>query len=337
MTATTHGRRPVNTRSLLYLALALAGILPVLVFAVAGVSSSDFSLKGPGGPALAFSAGVLSFVSPCVLPLVPIYLTHLSGASFENGRVVADRRVTFTHALVFVSSFSLVFIALGTAAGLAGTYFLQDNQRDLGQFAGFVLVVMGVLIIPHRGRQDPIRAAILLLILTAVYFFLADVAQIRGDRTRTLELGIVLALVWLRFAGYFDIPFLSRTFEVNVDRRRKVGYTRSALIGGAFAFGWTPCIGPILSSILVLAADSDQAFRGTYLLVAYSAGLSIPFLIAGLALSDATTVLRRIQRYSGWFELAAGLIFVTVGVLLITGRLTGLNSYFSFADFNGGL
>lgn len=329
--------RSWNNRTIGYLVLIALVTLPVLAFSVAGVDSEAFSLKGPGGPMLAFSAGVLSFASPCVLPLVPIYLTHLSGASFKDGKVVAARRTTFTHAVVFVSSFSLIFIVLGTAAGLLGTYFLQDNQKNLGEYAGFALVAMGVLLIPSRGRQDPLRAAILLAILTAVYVFLADVANIRSDRVRTIELGVVLALVWARFAGYLEIPFLSRTFEVKLGSNRRVGYTRSALIGGAFALGWTPCIGPILSSILFLAADSSQALRGTYLLVAYSAGLSVPFLIAGLALSDVTPVLRRIQRYSGWFELAAGLMFVCVGVLLVTGRLTGLNSYFSFASFNGGL
>lgn len=336
MTSQVFGRQ-LNLHAIGYLALALLILGPLAVFGIAGLSSDDFSLKGPAGPALAFSAGVLSFVSPCVLPLVPVYLTHLSGASFQNGRVVSDRRVTFTHAVVFVSSFSAVFIALGTAAGLLGFYFLQDNQSGIGQFAGIFLVCMGILLIPSRTRADPLRAAILLAALTMVYLFLASVARIRGDQVRTIELGVVLALVWLRFSGYLQLNFFQRTYEINVGQRRNVGYARSALIGGAFALGWTPCIGPILGSILALAANSDQAFRGTYLLVAYSAGLSVPFLITGMALSDISPVLRRIQRFSGWFELAAGLMFVAVGVLLVTGRLTGLNSYFTWFDFNQGL
>src|SRR5512140_410783 len=94
-------RHQVHSRGFWYTALAVLILLPVAAFAIGPLSSSSFSLQGPGGPLLAFSAGVLSFVSPCVLPLVPIYLTHLSGASIENGRVISDRRVTFTHALVF--------------------------------------------------------------------------------------------------------------------------------------------------------------------------------------------------------------------------------------------
>ena len=331
--------RHLPSRRALYVILAVLIAIPALAFALGPLSSSSFSLAGPGGPLLAFSAGVLSFVSPCVLPLVPVYLTHLSGASVENGKIVSDRRVTFTHALVFVGAFSLVFIALGTTAGLLGSYFLTDNQRQLGEVAGVILVAMGILIIPPRGRQSPLKAAILLLVLAGVFVFLVDLAHLQGNRLRLLELGAVLALVWLRFAGYLQLALFSRTFEVNVGAKREVGYTKSALVGGAFAIGWTPCIGPILASILTLAGVGSESdpWRGFFLLVAYSAGLSIPFLIAGLALSDITPALRRIQRYSGALEVASGLMIITVGVLLITGRLTGLNSYFSFADFNRGL
>ena len=343
MTTQTMFGKQLSGRTLLYLLLGVLALIPVAAFAIGPLKGDSFSLQGPAGPLLAFSAGLLSFVSPCVLPLVPIYLTHLSGASIENGKVVSDRRVTFMHAIVFVSGFSLVFIVLGTTAGLLGSYFLVDSHTIFGvtfrasDIAGVTLVGMGILLIPPRGQRDPLRSALLLLGLTGVYFFLAEAAHLQGDRVRLLELGGVLALVWLRFAGYLNLTLFSRTFELNIGQNRQVGYTKSALVGGAFALGWTPCIGPILGSIFTLAADSGDAVRGTYLLVAYSAGLSIPFLIAGLALSDITPVLRRMQRYSGVIEVASGVMIVAVGVLLITGRLAGLSSYFGFADFNGGL
>jgi cytochrome c-type biogenesis protein len=196
---------------------------------------------------------------------------------------------------------------------------------------------MGVILIPSYGKRSPLRSAVILLVLTAVYFFIAQVAELEGDRPRLLQLGVVMLLAWLRFSGYLELRVLSRTFQVDLGRSHGVGYTRSALVGGAFALGWTPCIGPILASILTLAATSDDAFRGTYLLVAYSAGLAIPFLAAGLAVSDATKVLRRMQRYAPAIEVASGLLIIIVGTFLVTGRLTGLNQYFSFADFNGGL
>lgn len=337
MTTQTMFGRSLGSRRGLYALFVILALVPVAAFALGPFHGDSFSLRGPAGPLLAFSAGVLSFVSPCVLPLVPIYLAHLSGASVQNGRIVADRRVTFTHAVVFVAAFSAIFILLGSAAGLLGSYFLQDHERGIGEFAGVILVVMGILLIPPRGSRDPLKSAALLLVLTVVFVFLADAANLQGNRIRLLELGGVLALVWLRFAGYLQLALFSRTFEVNIGQNRQVGYTKSALVGGAFALGWTPCIGPILGSIFTLAADSGDALRGTYLLVAYSAGLSLPFLIAGLALADVTPFLRRIQRVSGMFEVASGVVIIGVGVLLITGRLAGLSSYFGFADFNGGL
>jgi cytochrome c-type biogenesis protein len=123
-TQTMFGHR-VSSRAVLYTALALLVLIPVAAFAIGPLTSSSFSLKGPAGPLLAFSAGLLSFVSPCVLPMVPIYLAHISGAGIEEGRITASRRVTFTHSLVFVAAFSFVFIAIGSAAGLLGFYFLR--------------------------------------------------------------------------------------------------------------------------------------------------------------------------------------------------------------------
>lgn len=329
-------RTQVGGRFLLYAVLALLILVPIAAFAIGPLTSSSFSLDGPAGPLLAFSAGLLSFVSPCVLPMVPIYLAHLSGAGIKDGRLTVSRRVTFTHAVVFVAAFSLVFIALGSAAGLLGFYFLQDNKRDLTEWAGVVLVLMGVLLIPADSRRDPLRSAISLLILTIVFFFLADVARLQDDRTRLLMLAAVLIALWARYAGYLRLPLLSQTFETQLGHRRGVGYTRSALFGGAFALGWTPCIGPILTGILALAADSNNALRGTYLLASYSAGLAIPFLIGGAAISDIMPAIRKIQRHTGVIELASGVMLVGVGVLLITGNLTGLNRYFDFLPYNAG-
>jgi cytochrome c-type biogenesis protein len=329
--------RPVGSRANLYLLFGALALIPVVAFAVGPLTSSSFSLDGPGGPFLAFSAGVLSFVSPCVLPMLTIFIAQVSGSSIQNGNFTADRRVTFTHAVAFVTGLSLVFIALGALAGLLGSYFLVDNQRELGEFAGAVLVLMGVLVIPPRGRADPLKSALLLVALTAAFFFLAEVAQLKSDRVRLALLGAVLLAVWLRFSGYLQLSLFSRTVEVRLGSNRPVGYVRSAFVGGAFGLGWTPCVGPILGSILTLAADSGGALRGTHLLAWYSLGLSVPFLIAGLAVSDVNRFMRRIQPYTPAIEVLSGVMLIGVGVLLISGRLTGLNEFFSFADFNQGL
>jgi cytochrome c-type biogenesis protein len=316
--------------------MALAAI-PVAAFVAGPLTSGSFGLDGPGGPFLAFSAGVLSFVSPCVLPLVPIFLAHISGASFENGQLVASRRTTFTHAVAFVSGLSLVFIALGAAAGLFGSFFLIDNQQRLGEIAGVMLVLMGVLIIPPRRRADPLVAALLLLLCTGVFVGLAHLGALQYDQVRLAALGAVLFVVWLRLAGYIQLSLFRRTFEVPIARNHRVGYLRSGFVGGAFGLGWTPCVGPILGSILTLAATSGDALQGTYLLAWYAAGMAIPFLIAGLAVGDAQRVTRRIQRHGPLIEILSGMALIIVGVLLISGRLTALNEFFTFAEFNQGL
>ena len=329
--------KPMAARSNLYLLFGALALIPVLAFAVGPLTSSSFDLEGPAGPFLAFSAGVLSFVSPCVLPMVPIFIAQVSGSSIQGGNFTADRRVTFTHAVAFVTGLSAVFIALGTVAGLLGSYFLVDNQRELGEIAGTVLVLMGVLVIPPRGRADPLKSALLLLLLTAVFFFLAEVARLNESTYRLVLLAGLLVVVWLRFAGYLQLALFSRTVEVRIGTNRPVGYIRSAFVGGAFGLGWTPCIGPILGGILTLAADSGDALRGTHLLAWYSLGLSVPFLIAGLAISDVNRFMKRIQPYTPAIEVLSGIMLIGVGVLLISGRLVGLNEFFSFAEFNQGL
>ncbi len=337
MATRTLGGRPHFSRRGIYVLLAVLAMVPVLAFAIGPLTSSSFSVDGPAGPFLAFSAGVLSFFSPCVLPMVPIFIAQISGSSIENGKFTSDRRVTFTHAVAFVTGLSVVFIALGAVAGLLGSYFLVDNRRELGEFAGAILVLMGVLLVPPRGRADPLKSAVMLIALTVVFFFLAELGNLQDDRLRLGVLGGVLLVVWLRFAGYIHLSFFQRTFEVRTPRNRNISYARSAFVGGAWGLGWTPCIGPILTSILTIAADSGSALQGTHLLAWYSVGLSVPFPIAGLAISDANKFMRRMQPYTPIIEVVAGIALIIAGVLLVSGRLTALNEYFGFAEFNQGL
>ena len=329
--------RPVPERWVLYLAFAVLALAPVLAFGIGPLTGDDFSLRGPGGPIVAFSAGVLSFLSPCVLPIVPIYITHLSGATLSGGRVTSARRTTFAHAALFMTGFSAVIILLGTAASLLGTYFFDDNRREITQAAGVLMVAMGIILIPEYGKRSPIKSAACLVVLAAVFVVVSDIADLRGDRRGLTELAGGLVLAWLRFSGYLPLAIFSRTFEVNVGRSRKVSYGRSAVVGGAFAVGWSPCIGPILTGILSFTAATSagqDAFRGLYLLVAYCAGFSVPFLLTGLAVSDASAAFRKIQRYTPAIEVASAVMLVGIGMLLWYGALTGLNQYFDFTDYN---
>lgn len=314
-----------------YLFLGIMVLAPVLIFAVGPLSGKEFSdadVRGPGGIALAFSAGVLSFVSPCMLPMVPVYLAHLSGASVVDGQIAADRRVTFTHALAFVGGLSLVFIGLGSSVGLLGSYVLLDYQQEFEQLAGVMLMMMGALLIPSYGKGAPLRSALVLVGLAAVFVAIGELANLRGDRLRLIGLGVAFLFGWLRFSGYIQLNVLQRTFEVDTSRFRSVGYSRSAVIGGAWAIGWTPCIGPVLAAILTLAATSGDALLGVYLLTAYSAGFSVPLLASALLLSDANRFLRKITPFAPAIEVGSGVMLIGVGIFILSGSLTNLNSYF---------
>ena len=319
-----------------YGVLVVLAAIPVLVFAIGGADAQSFELKGAGGPFVAFSAGLLSFVSPCVLPIVPIYLTNLAGSTVVNGKVIADTRKTMSHATAFVLGLSAVFIAMGASAGLLG-FALQDYLTELETGAGLLLIFMGALLIPSFTTKPPMTAAIALVIAFAIFFVIVQVAELQDQRTRMALLGIGTLVAWAKYSGYIRFSFLQRSFTTNIGGNKNVGYTRSAVVGGAFAVGWTPCVGPILGSILVLASQSGDALTGTYLLAFYAAGLGIPFLLAGLALGDATRTVKRLQRYMPAFELASAGMMLALGALLLAGTLTNLNEFFGFAEFNQGL
>jgi cytochrome c-type biogenesis protein len=216
---------------------------------------------------VAFAAGLLSFLSPCVLPLVPSYIGFLTGMSLPE--MSGRRRVALTHALLFVLGFSLVFIALGASATALG--------RALNYYQVWLQRIGGVLI-------------------------------------------IAFGLVCL---GVIRIGALTQERRVQVERK-PVGYLGSALVGMAFAAGWTPCIGPVLGGILGLAATSQDLSRGMLLLAVYSAGLAVPFLIAAAALESFLAWFQRFRRFLPWVMRASGVLLIFVGLLMVTGEFTRL-------------
>lgn len=316
--------------------LALLVLVPAAAFLALGVDAASFRLEGAGGPLIAFSAGALSFVSPCVLPLVPIYITHLAGTSVENGTAMPERRKTIAHALAFIAGLTLVFVTLGASAGLAG-FFIRDHQRDLQRGAGALMIFFGSLLVPINGRRSPMSSGFFLIALVAALLALDRLANLSESPIRLLLLVSAFAVLWARVSGYLQLNLFARTIQADLGASRGTGYARSALVGGAFATGWTPCVGPILGGILTLAATSGGAWTGAYLLLFYSAGFSIPFLITGLAVADVSRALKKVQKHFFVLEVASAVMMVGLGTLLLAGRLTALNQYFSFADFNQGL
>jgi cytochrome c-type biogenesis protein len=254
-------------------------------------------LTGPFGIAFAFAAGVISFLSPCVLPLVPAYVAHLTGVS-SAPEATAGRRETMTHALAFVAGFGLVFTAIGASAGLAGS-LLIDQLPTLEKIAGVFLIILGLN---------------LMGVLRLPWLY------------RTYQLG----------SGTFGTPAYAGaavTATATLETRSTaLSYARSIGLGSAFAVSWTPCIGPVLGTIIGLAATSSTVHQGAYLLLAYSAGLGLPFLIAGFALGRVTETLRRFHRFLPALEVGTGALIVVVGILVFLNEFTSLNRYFTLIE-----
>jgi cytochrome c-type biogenesis protein len=221
-------------------------------------------------PAIGISllAGVFSFLSPCVLPIVPPYLAYMSGVSIGEMRdETAARRKAVISALFFVLGLSTVFLFLGFTASAFGAFFLT-NQQLFSQIAGVVVIVFG-----------------------------------------------------LHFLGVFRIPILDR--EARIDSGDAGGSAFGAyILGLAFAFGWTPCIGPQLGAILSMAASEASVTRGTMLLGVYAAGLGIPFLLAAVFLNRSMTLMNRIKPHMRLIERIMGLLLIFVGVALLTGAFS---------------
>ena len=221
----------------------------------------------------AFIAGIISFLSPCVLPLVPPYLIYLTGASIErvaSGEAKsASRRAVMISAAVFVLGFATVFVALGASASLIGG-LIRAWSAQLSIAAGIVIIVMG-----------------------------------------------------LHFLGLTRIAFLMR--EGRLTAPKPVGWWGAYVMGLAFAFGWTPCIGPILAAILSVAAAEATVMKGAGLLATYSAGLGIPFLLAAFMIEQFSSLLARLKRHLATVERAMGVLMVLTGIGFLTGSMSTLS------------
>jgi cytochrome c-type biogenesis protein len=231
----------------------------------------------------AFGAGLLSFVSPCVLPLVPGYLSYVSGLSLDELRGTAKaaaptpsnaRTRILTASLAFILGFSLVFVALGATASAAGQ-FLIERLPILSRLAGAVIILFG-----------------------------------------------------LHTMGVLRIEWLYQTKQVQT-RRKPAGPFGAMLVGAAFAFGWTPCLGPILAGILAVGASRDTVGDAVQLLATYSLGLGVPFLATGLAINKFFGAMAKIRRHYHMIELVSGALLVVIGLLIFTNRFTVIAQWLS--------
>jgi cytochrome c-type biogenesis protein len=230
---------------------------------------------------IVFAAGLLSFLSPCVLPLIPGYIAFVSGLSVTDmterestDKILASAMLS---SVLFVLGFSAVFVALGASATWLGGLFVQRLPL-LVNIAGIVIIIFG-----------------------------------------------------LQQIGLFKFGFMQATKQIDLPAE-KLGPFKAPLLGAAFGFGWTPCVGPILAAILTYAATMDTVGKGVMLLIVYSAGLAIPFLLTTVAMKGFFKLFSRIKKYMGLIQKISGAILVLLGILMITGKLTLIAAKLGFLN-----
>lgn len=230
---------------------------------------------------IAFTAGILSFVSPCVLPLIPSYLTYITGLSFDQlDEEHPDAKIRLSvvlHVLCFILGFSVIFILLGAIAGIASGQIqalLREGLNWVARIGGFLILLFGV----H---------------MTGLFSFRA-------------------------LLGYKRVQL----------QKKPAGFFGTFIVGIAFAAGWTPCIGPILASILMVAASSGQVGQGTILLTFYSLGLGLPFLLSGLLFHRFMNTAKRLRQHLRKIEIGTGIMLIAVGIMLMFGLLGPITMFF---------
>ena len=283
---------------------------------------ADVNLAG------AFLAGLISFLSPCVLPLVPGYISMLSGIGVEQLRQgEAPKAGLFSSALAFVLGFSAVFIGFGASASAVGG-FLQQHKNLLTPIAGALILLFGLHLLGGLIKMN-VRAGIVLGVVLVAF---GVAAMVHGG---PLFAGLrAVHFFSLSIIGFFG-PLLARWLNQDVRIRNtssQPGLVSGFLLGFAFAFGWTPCIGPILSAVLVLAAASATITRGVLLLAVYSAGLAVPFLLTALGLSQFMQFYKNFRKYLHVVELFSGALLLFIGGLVFFNKLTWLSGKLTFLN-----
>lgn len=226
---------------------------------------------------MAFLAGLLSFVSPCVLPLVPSFVTYITGLTFEDITSDRDRarirKITISNSLAFIAGFTTIFILFGASATFLGQVFLQ--YQDIIQKIGAVLII----------------------------------------------------LFGLYIMGVLKLNFLTKEKKFHIENKPS-GYFGSYIVGMAFAAGWTPCVGPILGTILLYASTTGSIGKGIGLLAVYSLGLGLPLFISALAINTFISTFKVIARYMRWITIISGIFLILIGVMIFTNSFTIITTWF---------
>lgn len=227
---------------------------------------------------LAFSAGLLSFLSPCVLPLVPAYISYITGTSISDPESKKSNIYVLYKSIGFIIGFSIIFIIMGASITSIGKVFIK-NQSIFRKISGILIFIFG-----------------------------------------------------LHTTGIFKIKLFYREKRF-LSFNNTNGAFGSVLMGMAFAAGWTPCVGPILSSILVYASSMETISRGIILLVFYSLGLAVPFILTALAIENLSSKISRLGKYLSFISIISGLLMILMGILIFTNKMGILSQYLNFINF----
>lgn len=221
----------------------------------------------------AFTAGILSFFSPCIFPLIPAYVANLTGSHIQTGKVVVSKRILMFRSIYFILGFSIIFMLMGASASALGQLF-SEHRGILEKVSGFLIIVFG-----------------------------------------------------MQMAGILSLRFLMMEKRFQVESKTEKSNWSSFVLGLAFGTGWTPCVGLALSSILLLAGSADTMYSGLFLLMIYSLGLGIPFLIISWIITYSLGVVSKVNKMLPRLSLINGWILIGMGLLLFTGQLQKISAW----------
>lgn len=222
---------------------------------------------------VAFTAGMISFFSPCVFPLIPAYVANLTGSAIEGGRIAVGKKTVFTRSISFIIGFSAVFVLLGASASFLGG-FLTEYREVITKIGGLLIILFG-----------------------------------------------------MQMAGILKMKLLMSEKRFQMDAKKEKNIGRSVIMGIVFAMGWSPCVGLALSSILILAGSSGTLMSGIFMLIVYSLGLAIPFLLMAVIVTYSFKVMKNINKWLPKISVVSGWLLMFLGLLLFTGQLQKISAW----------
>ena len=273
----------------------------------------------------AFLGGLLAFLSPCVLPIIPGYIAYISGISASGQQEKNfDWNVIFS-AIAFVIGFSIIFTSLGAASTFVGQ-FLQEYRFLISKIAAIVVILLGIhftgILLSTKAKKLVLGFAGLTFLFYLYDFYSSK--EIFGNGFYVLLVGITLIVFY--FSGFYKILYEQKTTQVN---KKPPGPIGAFLVGLAFALGWTPCIGPILGAILLVASQQETVMQGSILLFAFSMGLGIPFILTAAAINVFFKFFAAVRKYFPVIEFVGGVLLILIGILLLTGNFEKISSMLS--------